>query len=161
MDLSSFLAIAAVCAPLVDPSTSQAVVDAESNFNANAIGVVGGSLQRQPRDRGEALATAKALVEAGRNFSVGLAQINVHNLAPLGLTLTDAFDGCENLRAMQQILAKCFARATQVARPEDSQAALRHALSCYYSGNLTSGIRDGYVRRVVHAATQVGRRSPP
>ena len=56
----------------------RALVSVESAFNPWAIGVVGGAL-RQPRTRAEALATAKALQDAGWNFSVGLGQINVGN----------------------------------------------------------------------------------
>ena len=37
----------------------------ESTFNPHAIGVVGGSLERQPRSRDEALATARALQSSG------------------------------------------------------------------------------------------------
>ena len=51
-----------------------------------AIGVVGGTLARQPRNIGEALATARALRSAGWNFSVGLGQINVTNFERLGLS---------------------------------------------------------------------------
>ncbi|MDP9095276.1 MAG: lytic transglycosylase, partial [Pseudomonadota bacterium] len=53
MDAMSFVVLAAACAPLVDSGTAQALVHVESAFNANAIGVVGGRLERQPRTRGE------------------------------------------------------------------------------------------------------------
>ena len=75
--------MAAACAPLVHPATAQAlVVEVESGFNPHAIGVVGGALERQPRSRAEALATARRLQRSGWNFSVGLAQINVTQPAP-------------------------------------------------------------------------------
>lgn len=157
MDVTTFIALAAICAPLVHPSTAHAIVSTESSFNPHAIGVVAGSLQRQPRTIDEALVTAADLRSHGRNFSVGLAQINVHNLDRFGLSLADGFDACKNLGAMQTVLADCYERASgKVA----DQTSLRRALSCYYSGNFTTGFRHGYVSRVVSNA-QKTTRAPP
>jgi len=151
MDTIAFYALAAACAPLVHASTVQALVAVESAFNPNAIGVVGGVLERQPRNRAEALATAEDLQAKGWNFSVGLAQINARNFERLGLTVATALDPCENLRAMQTVLGECMDRAATAA-PE--QTALRQALSCYYSGNFVTGVRHGYVRSVARAVPQ-------
>ena len=148
MDTSTFSALAMACAPMVHASTAHALVAVESSFNPHAIGVVGGMLERQPRSRAEALATTTQLQAKGWNFSVGLAQINVHNFERLGLTPASAFDPCENLRAMQVVLTECFDRSAP-DRPD--QAALRQALSCYYSGNFVTGFRHGYVQRVARA----------
>ncbi len=148
MDATMFLALAMACAPQVDAATASALVAIESGFNPHAIGVVGGVLERQPRNRAEALATANRLHANGWNFSVGLAQINVRNFERLGLTATTAFEPCDNLRAMQSVLGECFERSAQAAHP---QAALRQALSCYYSGNFATGFRHGYVQRVARA----------
>jgi type IV secretion system protein VirB1 len=159
MDTATFLALVLVCAPQVHAETARALVRVESGFNPWAIGVVGGALERQPRHRAEALATARALQRAGWNFSVGLGQINVGNFQRLGLTLESAFDPCTNLAAMQTVLAECFERAT--ARPAATrQHALQHALSCYYSGNFSTGFRHGYVRRVISAASRRAPLSP-
>jgi type IV secretion system protein VirB1 len=163
MDTSVFLALALACAPQVHADTAHALVSVESAFNPWAIGVVGGALVRQPRQRAEALATARALQASGWNFSVGLGQINVGNFERLGLTLDSAFEPCTNLAAMQSVLAECFDRARAPAAtataatapatsPPVDQAALRQALSCYYSGNFATGFRHGYVRKVVAAA---------
>ena len=148
MDATTFSALAMACAPAVHASTAQALVTVESGFNPHAIGVVGGVLERQPRTRAEALATASHLQANGWNFSVGLAQINVRNFERLGLTAATAFDPCENLRAMQAVLGECFGRSAPAMQP---QTALRQALSCYYSGNFVTGFRHGYVQRVASA----------
>ena len=160
MDMNTFAALAMACAPLVHTDTAQALVAVESSFNPHAIGVVGGVLDRQPRNLAEALATANQLQANGWNFSVGLAQINLRNFERLGLNATTAFDPCENLRAMQTVLAECFERSSQKALP---QAALRQALSCYYSGNFVTGFRHGYVQRIAHAVPSERRPSgvPP
>lgn len=162
MEASTFAALALACAPQVHLTTAHALVSVESAFNPWAIGVVGGSLQRQARHRTEALATAQALQAAGRNFSVGLGQINLGNFQRLGLTLESAFEPCTNLAAMQAVLSECFERAQRKSpRTSGDQAALRDALSCYYSGNFTTGFRHGYVRKVVAAARNPIRISPP
>jgi len=155
MDASVFVALALACAPQVHADTARALVSVESAFNPWAIGVVGGSLVRQPRHRAEALATAKALRDAGLNFSVGLSQINVGNFDRLGLTVESAFEPCGNLAAMQTVLAECFDRASSKASKTVDQVALRQALSCYYSGNFATGFSHGYVRKVVVAARGV------
>ena len=161
MDASVFLALALACAPQVHADTARALVSVESAFKPWAIGVVGGSLARQPRHRAEALATAKSLQAAGWNFSVGLGQINVSNFERLGPTLESAFEPCTNLTAMQVVLAECFDRAREQASTQRvDQAALRQALSCYYSGNFATGFRHGYVRKVVAAAGTTSRPVP-
>lgn len=157
MDAAIFLTLAMACAPQVHPQTTRAVVDVESGFNPYAIGVVGGTLVRQPQNRAEALATIAALHAAGWNYSVGIGQINVANFARLGLTPRSALDPCTNLTAMQAVLGECFERASPNA---DAQAALRRALSCYYSGNFSTGVRHGYVRKVVAAASMQTKENP-
>ena len=157
MDAATFLSIATICAPLVHSSTAQAIASTESAMNPHAIGVVAGRLERQPRSLPEALATAEQLRSQGRNFSIGLTQINVHNLERLKLSVADAFDGCKNLQAMQTVLGECFGRASAGV---DTQTSLRRALSCYYSGNFTTGFRQGYVGRVVSNAQRIARAPP-
>jgi type IV secretion system protein VirB1 len=161
MDTSSFIALALMCAPQVHADTARALVQVESGFNPHAIGVVGGSLERQPRHRAEALATAQSLQATGWNFSVGLGQINVRNFPRLGLTLETAFEPCANLAAMQTVLAECFDRArASASTPRADQAVLRQTLSCYYSGNFATGFQHGYVIKVVAAATTRSRLIP-
>lgn len=119
------------------------VVKVESAHNPFAIGVVGGQLERQPRNLAEALATTRALDEGGYDYSVGLAQVNRRNFHAYGLdTPEKAFDTCHNLRAGSHILHACYQRA---------QKHWDKAFSCYYSGNFTAGFRDGYVQRVYAA----------
>jgi len=150
MDATTFLALAMACAPQVHPATVRAVVGVESSFNPYAIGVVGGALVRQPRSQAEALSTARALHAAGWDFSVGLGQINQRNFSRLGLTIESAFEPCMNLRTLQVVLTECFDRAMH--RLQHHTAAVRAALSCYYSGNFDTGLRHGYVRKILLAA---------
>jgi len=151
------LALAQQCAPTVSPPTMAAILHVESSLNPYAIGVVGGRLTRQPSTFDEAIATAKTLEAANWNFSVGIAQINRRNLAKYALTYEQAFEPCANVRVGAKILEDCFVRAKH--RSTDTQAALRAALSCYYSGNFTRGLRPdnagkpSYVQKVLAQAT--------
>ncbi|MHB1057813.1 MAG: lytic transglycosylase domain-containing protein [Rhodanobacter sp.] len=124
----------------VSPEVMQHIVHVESSANPYAIGVVGGQLERQPRNLPEALATVQMLDARGYNFSVGLAQVNRANLGRYGLdSYAKAFDTCANLSAGAHILADCYASA---------HGDWGKAFSCYYSGNFTTGFRDGYVQKV-------------
>lgn len=130
------------CAGLAAPAdVMHHVVRIESSFNPYAIGVVGARLARQPRSLPEAVSTERMLESKGYNFSLGLAQVNRHNLASQGLdTFEKAFDACPNLQAGSRILASCYRRAEQ---------DWGKALSCYYSGNFVTGFRHGYVQKVL------------
>jgi len=158
-----FNALAIECAPNVATQTIAAIVSVESGFNPYAIGVVSGHLPRQPQTLDEAIATAQALSTDDWNFSVGLAQINVHNFHRYGITLEQAFDPCQNLRVGAQILVDCFSRHADYAT--HPQRALRDALSCYYSGNYTRGHTlepsgNSYVQRVLQHAAAFASKYP-
>lgn len=145
-----FLVVAQQCAPTVAPQTLAAVAHVESSFNPYAIGVVGGRLERQPRNKAEAVATARELDRLGYNFSLGAVQVNRYNLAKYGETYDTIFDLCRNLRTGASILQDCFTRAKPIYH--DDQKALRASFSCYYSGNYVTGFKHGYVQKVVLAA---------
>ena len=137
-----FAAVAELCAPGVALDTLRSIASVESSFNPFAIGVVGARLQRQPRDLPEALATARMLDDQGYDYSLGLVQVNQKNFAKYGLTLESAFEPCANLRVGSLILEDCYNRAGVGDR------RMGDALSCYYSGNFTTGYRLGYVAKV-------------
>ncbi len=130
-----------------------------------AIGVVGGRLERQPKSKAEAVATAKALEADGWNFSVGVAQVNRYNLPKYSLTYEEAFEPCANMRVGSKILEDCYTRALPNAEG-DRQRALQSAISCYYSGNFTRGFRPdkagepSYVQKVLAQANAEAKPIP-
>jgi type IV secretion system protein VirB1 len=156
LDPAVVLALALRCAPSVAADTVLAIARAESGLDPYAVGVNRGpGLIRPPRSRAEAVEAARRLLAAGANLDLGLTQINSANLARLGLSLEDAFDPCRNLSAAGQVLAEDYGAAhTPAVAP---QAALRTALSLYNTGEPARGFRNGYVARVVAAAS--GRKS--
>lgn len=147
-----FTAIAQQCAPNVAPQTLMAVARVESSFNPYAIGVVGGRLERQPRNQAEAVATARNLERQNYNFSLGATQVNRYNLPKYNESYDTIFDVCRNFKTGAAILEECFVRAKR--RFGEDQASLRAAFSCYYSGNFSTGFRHGYVQKVVAAASE-------
>jgi len=153
-----FASLAQQCAPQIPPIMMAAIVRVESGFNPYAIGVVRGRLLRQPSNDAEAVATVRALEAGGWNFSVGLAQINRVNWSAYGLTTENAFEPCRNLAIGAAILQDCLAAArNRRNRQFDAQAALLASLSCYASGDFSTGHRTGYVQRVMNAVA----RQPP
>lgn len=143
-----FDALADKCAPDVSKDTLQALIKTESSMNPLAIAVVGGKV-KQPSTLSDALALVKELESQGRNYSLGLGQINVKNFNRLDVTAEDMFEPCKNLQATQHILKECFVKAQKEDKTEGKQ--LGDALSCYYSGNEQTGYK-GYVQQVVSNA---------
>jgi type IV secretion system protein VirB1 len=139
------------CQGLAVPSeVMHHVVRVESSYNPYAIGVVGGRLVRQPKNLPEALATVRMLEGRGFNFSIGLAQVNRYNLDKYGLdSYEKAFEPCANLMAGSKILAECYRRAS---------GDWGKSFSCYYSGNFSTGFRQGYVQKI-YASVRQGRAS--
>jgi type IV secretion system protein VirB1 len=149
LPVASIDTLAQQCAPGVHRITVQAVVRQESGGNPFAIGVVGGQLVRQPRNLAEAVATARKLEADGRNYSVGLAQINRSNFARLGLTPDSAFEACANLAAMQSVLVECWNRAVNQREAAQPRWAIEASFACYYSGTFAVARHSGYVNSVV------------
>ncbi len=140
------------CADLAVPhDIMHHVVRVESSGNPYAIGVVGGRLQRQPKNLAEAVATAKMLEQKGFNFSLGLAQVNRYNLKKYGLhSYEHAFQVCPNVKAGSHILRECYNRAKDWGK----------SFSCYYSGNFVTGYKHGYVQKIFSSMKQ-GRKALP
>lgn len=135
------------CAPQVSPVLMRALIRAESAWQPFAIGMdkFQGTV-RQPTSMSEAVATAKALVAAGRKFSVGLAQIHVSNVRLYGMTWEQAFDPCQNLAVGQRILWNFYHRAS--ASGYSGAASIWAALRGYNSGGVHRAISDEYASRI-------------
>ncbi len=150
--LAEITALALTCAPNVHPITLYALIRHESGVHQYAIGVnrKAKALPQQPGSLKAASQAAENLIAQGIDFDAGLGQINVRNWARLGLDSITVFDPCQNLSAIQTVLADCYARALRVHRRE--QQALRAAMSCYNTGNFSRGFTNGYVSKVLAKA---------
>jgi type IV secretion system protein VirB1 len=114
-------------------------------------------LVRQPADVQEAVAMARWLLRHGYNFDAGMAQVNSSNFQRLGLSPENLFQPCTNLRAGAKVLDECLARAR--ARLGEGPLAEQGALSCYNTGTLSRGVRNGYVAAVLYAMGAAAHRA--
>lgn len=139
-----FLAVAQQCAVDVEPAVMSAIVHTESNFNPYAIGVVDGSI-KQPTNYVDAVKAVRLLRSQGKNFSVGLSQVNKVNFQTYNMNERNMFDPCTNLRAGSSIFANCLKRAdSKYGSKHSYDGKLRLAMSCYYSGNFKTGFRADF-----------------
>mgnify|MGYP006347935159 CR=1 FL=1 len=131
----------------------QQIYHVESGFNPFAIGVVGGRLVHQPKNLGEAVATAQYLASLGRNFSIGQGQVNQVHFSRLGWdrNIQAGFDVCKNVIAAHDIFKKCYSRAISSGfDAKQEYSAINAALSCYYSGKLSAGKTNPDVTRYIN-----------
>lgn len=145
IDESNFRVLASKCAPTVSYDTLYALVKTESSFNPFAIGVVNDSIKiKQAKNIEDALVNIQILEREGKNYSIGLGQINKFNFKKLGLSAEQLLDPCTNLKATASILNQCFLSVSKF----DDADRLAKSLSCYYSGNEVTGFKHGYIDRV-------------
>ncbi|HDZ2573187.1 TPA: lytic transglycosylase domain-containing protein [Klebsiella pneumoniae] len=158
-----FLAAAMQCAASVHPSTALDVARIESGLNPYAIAEIlpggKGVISHFPASREEAVSITRRLSALGRRYSVGLMQITSTNFGHYGVTARDLLAPCTNLSVFEHILSDCYRRG----------GSLKRALSCYYSGNFTSGQQPesafnqtSYIQRIGYAvpSTREDRQRP-
>lgn len=136
------------CAPSVAPETMRLIAMHESRWKPYAIGINRAPpLVRQPANKEEAIYTAQYYIERGLNLDLGFMQINSQHVQGRGWSVAGLFDVCANVRAAETILIECYQRAKAVH--SDDQRALHAALSCYNTGDLSKGLTNGYVAKVL------------
>lgn len=137
-------ALAQQCSPQLERQVVASIAHTESKFNTYAIGVVGGWV-KPAKTLTEAIMQVRELRKAGRDFSVGLSQVNQSNFAKYGLTEATMFDPCTNLKAGGMIFKSCLDEANRkYGKAYSYDGKLRLAASCYYSGNFTTGFKADF-----------------
>ena len=144
MTLPLPVAMLTACAPMVASETTAAVVRVESGGNPLAVNINNGP-RVEPQSLAEAVQIATAAIAKGYKVDIGLMQVDSANFAALGVTVTEMFNPCANLRAGGTILAADYMAATQ--RAEAGLPALKLALSAYNTGDFERGFQNGYVAR--------------
>lgn len=145
----SFVDLAQHCAPQITVETLAAVVSIESNFQPFAIRINSDHpLADQPRTRSEAIETATILVAEGLDVDLGLGGVSSGDLNRLGLSVTDTFDFCLNLKATATLLDGYYQVALRTGATEkDAQGAM---LRSYYGrGDASVGEIVGYDSKVM------------
>jgi type IV secretion system protein VirB1 len=144
----AFLELAQQCAPQIAPETLAAIVSVESGFQPFVIRINSDHpLADQPKSRSEAIEAATILIAEGHDIDLGLAGINSGNLGRLGLSVSDAFDFCLNLKASASLLDGYYQVALQ-GGATSGQAETVMLRSYYGHGDTSVGEMVGYDRKV-------------
>ena len=164
LSTTAFLTLAMQCAVSVHPSTALDVARVESGLNPYAIAEImpggKGVTSHFPASKDEAVSLTARLAAKGRRYSVGLMQITSTNFRHYRVSARDLLNPCTNLSVFERILTDCYRRG----------GSLKRALSCYYSGNFTTGQQPesafnhtSYIQRIGYAvpSTREDRRRPP
>jgi type IV secretion system protein VirB1 len=126
------------CAPQIAPVTMAAIAQQESGGNPLALHDNTNGKSYRPSTMVEAARIARRLIAAGNSVDIGLAQINSKNLPKLNLSVEQALDPCQNLRAAQAVLMEGWTRSGN----------LRATLSAYNTGELRGPVGMAYGEKV-------------
>ena len=145
-----FDALAKECAVGVSADVLRSVASKESHFEPYALHDNTRKVTRIAGNAKAAALMAEQWITAGDSVDVGLMQINAPNLAPLGLTIAQAFDPCSSLAAGAAVLRSAYNKGSSAA---EQQAALLIMLSRYNTGRPLNGLVNGYVGEVIAAGS--------
>ncbi len=146
----AFVAVAQRCAPTVPADLLAAVVSIQSNFSPLMVRV-DARMMPAAASAGEAVSIAIEHIDQSARVQLGFAGLEETTLRGVGLGLVDAFDGCQNLRALGQILeGDAPGPATNgPANPDAERVMLQRLIK---TGAVTGDPRT-YVARVEGART--------
>ncbi|MFU0505355.1 lytic transglycosylase domain-containing protein [Pseudaminobacter sp. NGMCC 1.201702] len=145
----AFLDLAQNCAPQVATETIAAVVSVESGFQPFAIRInTDHPLTEQPKTRAEAIETATMLIAEGHDIDLGLGGINSGDLGRLGISVSDTFDFCLNIKASAALLEGYYRVALQ-GGATTGQAEAVMLRSYFGNGDASVGEMVGYDKKVL------------
>ena len=145
----AFLDLAQNCAPQVATETIAAVVSVESGFQPFAIRInTDRPLAEQPKTRAEAIESATTLIAEGHDIDLGLGGINSGNLGRLGLSVSDTFDFCLNIKASAALLEGYYQIALQ-GGATTAQAEAVMLRSYFGNGDASVGEMVSYDKQVL------------
>ncbi|TCQ02652.1 type IV secretion system protein VirB1 [Rhizobium sp. PP-F2F-G36] len=133
---------------MVQTEILAAVVSVESGFDPLAIRL--NSDAPRPgltQSKAEAIEAATTLVAEGHSVDLGLGGVSTYDLPRLGLSISDLFDPCLNLKATGTLLDRYYRAA--VATGATGKVAESVMLRAYYGqGDAEVGAMVGYDRRI-------------
>ena len=143
MDLLSLLAACAISThPGVEPALYQ--IAHLHQGNPLTIEVIDQGIVYNPDTREQAIGVATALIEAGSNVRVGLAQLPAHEaITVYGLSIEDLFTPCRNLAIGSDFLEQAFSRHSPAP----------NALAYYLKGSPDSPLGLGWAHDVLSQPT--------
>lgn len=126
-----------------------AVVSVESGFQPFAIRInTDRPLAEQPKTRAEAIETATILISEGHDVDLGLGGINSGNLGRLGMSVSDTFDFCLNIKASAALLEGYYQIALQ-GGATTAQAEAVMLRRYFGNGDASVGEMVGYDKKVL------------
>ena len=145
----TFLDLAQTCAPQIATETIAAVVSVESGFQPFAIRINSDHpLADQPTTRSEAIEIATILIAEGHDVDLGLGGINSSNLGRLGLSVSDTFNLCLNLKASAALLDGYYQIALQ-GGATSAQAQTVMLQNYFGNGDTSVGEMVAYDKQVL------------
>ncbi len=164
---SDLTALRIRCVPQGPESTLNAIVQAESGGNPNAMQIdfphalakrwnlAPGSLRlkRQPASQAEAHQWIAYFQSYRVSVDLGLMQVSSAEADRRGIRPESLLDPCTNLRVGWQIFSDAYAAGAKMYGP--GQPALERAISRYNTGSPQQGIDNGYLGRVLAAAQRL------
>ena len=154
----AFIHLARTCAPTIATEMLAAIVSLESGFSPFTIRINSGlPLAKQPSTKAEAIRDATELIAQHQDIDLGLGGVSAGNLGKLGLTVTDAFDPCLNLKATARLLDGYYRTAVRSgAAPAEAKSAM---LQTYYGhGDASIGKMVNFDAQVRHEAKRLASR---
>ncbi|WP_413990727.1 lytic transglycosylase domain-containing protein [Labrys okinawensis] len=153
--MGAFVDLAQTCAPVVQVETLAAVVSLESRFQPYHIRLRNGDpLTAQPTSKAEAIELATSLMAEHQQIQLGLGGISTAELQKLGLSVSDAFDPCLNLKATGALLDGYY-RLTAGAGAGPARAEAVMLQSYYGRGDPSTDAMAGYDVRVREEAKRL------
>ena len=158
--VSEFATLVQRCAPNAAVSTMLAIARTESALRPYAVSInrprklaksagypnARIDLTRAPESPAEARRWAHWFRAHGFTTSIGIMQVNTEIAQHYGVSDSELFNPCVNVRVASQILGDAYSNANQQYR--DPAHALASAISAYNTGNWRSGMSNGYVSQV-------------
>ncbi|TCM51160.1 type IV secretion system protein VirB1 [Rhizobium sp. PP-F2F-G48] len=154
----AFADIAQNCAPLIKTEILAAVVSIESSFDPLAIRLNSDAPRpERAQSRAEAIEIATTLVAEGHSIDLGLGGVSSYDLPRLGLSISDLFEPCLNLKATATLLDRYYRAA--VATGTTGREAEAAMLQSYYGrGDAAVGAMFGYDQRIMEEQLRLADR---
>ncbi|OOG75096.1 hypothetical protein B0E45_04515 [Sinorhizobium sp. A49] len=143
-----FVELAETCAPAMPSELLAAIASLESGMAPLSIRINSDYPPgARPGNVREATQAATALIAKGQSVDLGLGGISPFDLATMGMSIADAFDPCQNLKATARLLSQYRAAAIRAGHEGDMLDTVM--LRSYFGrGDASAGEMVGYDRLV-------------
>ena len=140
---------------MISAETIAAVVSIESGFDPLAIRINSDRpYLGPPGSKAEAIEIATTLVADGENVDLGLSGVSNYEFSALGVSISDLFDPCVNLKAAGTLLDRYYQAAVKTGA-SSGEADTMMLRSYYGHGDARTGAMVGYDRRIAEERQKI------